>query len=531
MGQRADLENQVVQAIVYIQQGYSPEEAVNLAGISNENIIGALEVTEDGNIGVAEGVSFPDEVPPRQPTVTAIQEETYVSGGTSVQTTGATQVDNPKSLVLQAQADQLEKDRVALLSTKVAENKPNGLSTGAALRAASQDSEVKSLRADQKIAQSQADSAKTEVPGVTTFYNAAGDEITQEEYNTLKGVEQDLVGGADTVTDNNIIVGQNTTGVVSSDDPAVAALQDEAEFDAALEFEQAQLIEANRQAVQVEEDFKSFADSLVKASTEEADDWRVRLHLGKKANYLYKDSEQMQAGSILAPLVATDGIIFPYTPQISVQYNADYSNYDLVHSNYRGYFYKGSQVQNIILTATFTANDIPEANYLLASLHFLRSCTKMFYGQDVKRGMPPPIVFLTGLGEYQFNNHPCAITQVNYNMPNDVDYIACGQVKDAQGELVEPIAYPSVVPTSSASRLAGANLKAFASGDLTKNAGSNLNDRVDNNGPIIYEKATYVPTKIDINFTMIPIQTRHQVSKHFSLKDYAAGKLLKKGYW
>ncbi len=54
----------------------------------------------------------------------------------------------------------------------------------------------------------------------------------------------------------------------------------------------------------------------------------------------------------------------------------------------------------------------------------------------------------------------------------------------------------------------------------------------DNNGPIkIYEKATYVPTKISLNFAMIPIQTREQISKGFSLAEYASGKLLKKGYW
>jgi len=30
---------------------------------------------------------------------------------------------------------------------------------------------------------------------------------------------------------------------------------------------------------------------------------------------------------------------------------------------------------------------------------------------------------------------------------------------------------------------------------------------------------------------LLPIQTRNQISNEYSLKDYASGKLLKRGYW
>ena len=251
-------------------------------------------------------------------------------------------------------------------------------------------------------------------------------------------------------------------------------------------------------------------------------DWRVRLHLGPEADYLYRDIEQMRMGSILAPLVETDGIIFPYTPQIAIQYSANYQNYDLTHSNYRGYFYTGSQVQNVLITATFTANDVREADYLLASLHFLRSCTKMFYGNDKQNGMPPPVVFLTGLGEYHFNNHPCAITMLTYNLPNDVDYIPCGKVNGVRDRN-----YSYETSSSPNARLLGIG-KAPGGKTIKKSTQSES----DNNGPVkIYNKATYVPTKIDLNFTMIPIQTREQISQKFSLAEYASGKLLKKGNW
>ena len=144
-------------------------------------------------------------------------------------------------------------------------------------------------------------------------------------------------------------------------------------------------------------------------------DWRVRLQLAPNADYLYKDRT---GSTILAPLYDTDGVIFPYTPQIETSYNANYEMYDLTHSNFRGYFYKNSRVNDISIRATFTAQDTQEANYLLAVIHFFRSVTKMFYGaKDKLRGAPPPLTYLSGLGQYQFNQHPCVVSQFNYSLP------------------------------------------------------------------------------------------------------------------
>jgi hypothetical protein len=266
----------------------------------------------------------------------------------------------------------------------------------------------------------------------------------------------------------------------------------------------------------------------LKSVRKDDSDWRVRLHLPEGSPHLYNDLESLNSGSILYPLYNTKGIIFPYTPTIAIQYNAQYENYDLVHSNYRGYFYKGSQVQNIVIQATFTAQDTKEANYMLAAMHFLRSCTKMFYGQDKERGMPPPVVMLTGLGEYHFNNHPCAITMVNYNLPNDVDYIAAGSPEGQQrAEKINAVNWNAKLGRlkSDSNLCSGAEPKAapFRSTNQNQN---------DNNDPTkVHNGKTYVPTKLDINFTMIPIQTRDQVSNEFSLKEYASGKLLNKGFW
>jgi hypothetical protein len=249
-------------------------------------------------------------------------------------------------------------------------------------------------------------------------------------------------------------------------------------------------------------------------------DWRVRLRLAGNSNYLYNAPNP----GILQPLEVTDGVIFPYTPQITTAYQAKYNAYELTHSNYKGYFYQGSSVGDISINATFTAQDTDEANYLLAVIHFFRSVTKMFYGQDdsALRGAPPPLVFLQGLGEYQFNLHPCVVSNFNYTLPADVDYIRALSPNNSGTNLIDRRSLQSgVTPfvNPSVSRLRNAGLP--QGGISTPPAPPTLGT----NSP------TYVPTKMDIQLTLLAIQTRSQVSKQFSLKGFANGDLIKGGFW
>ena len=60
-------------------------------------------------------------------------------------------------------------------------------------------------------------------------------------------------------------------------------------------------------------------------------DWRVRLSLAPSADYLYK----APSPGILAPLAATDGVVFPYTPGINISYAAAYDGVTPTHTNYK----------------------------------------------------------------------------------------------------------------------------------------------------------------------------------------------------
>jgi len=244
-------------------------------------------------------------------------------------------------------------------------------------------------------------------------------------------------------------------------------------------------------------------------------DWRVRLSLAPSAGYLYK----AQNPGILAPLQKTDGVIFPYVPQIQVTYAAHYDPAELIHSNYKIFQYKNSSVDQVTINCDFTAQDTEEANYMLAVIHFFRSVTKMFYGQDEipKLGTPPPLCYLSGLGGFQFDRHPLVISSFNYNLPNDVDYIRAGSPTLLSG--VNSTAFND--NRNSDSTPTQIRLQ---SGNTPLNTGATQS--APNFSKATNTQPTYVPTKIQIALVAYPIVTRNDISNTFSLKDYATGKLL-----
>lgn len=256
-------------------------------------------------------------------------------------------------------------------------------------------------------------------------------------------------------------------------------------------------------------------------------DWRVRLRLAPRSNYLYNDPS-IDDSAILFPLKVTDGVIFPYTPSIQTSYNANYSQYDLTHSNYKGYFYQNSSVAPIQISGTFTAQSTDEADYLLAVIHFFRSASKMFYGQDADAGAPPPLMFLSGFGNYQFNEHPVLLQTFTYNLPNNVDYIRCNSFNQVNLNLLQRRNKQSLPSNPFSSALARLQT-IIGKPPIGANPGQASQQRI--TGELGGSKPTYVPTSMEISITLLPTQTRQQVSKEFSVKGFANGDLLQGGFW
>lgn len=270
------------------------------------------------------------------------------------------------------------------------------------------------------------------------------------------------------------------------------------------------LSESNARALSAaKEALRGQKTSQDQANTAALGDWRVKLSLAPNAEYLYAGPNP----GILLPLKQTGGVIFPYTPSISVNYAANYAASDPVHSNYKIYQYTSSSVDNIQISCVFTAQDTADANYLLAVIHFFRSVTKMFYGQDQNpiNGTPPPLCYLTGMGSFQFDRHPLAITSFNYSLPTDVDYIQTGN----------------------AASLAGVNRQQTGNDAVTRynqsliDVGGNPPPPAWRNTPTGAVEPTYVPTKISLSISAVPVVSRNDISNRFSLNEYGAGNLLR----
>jgi hypothetical protein len=268
-------------------------------------------------------------------------------------------------------------------------------------------------------------------------------------------------------------------------------------------------------------------------------DWRVRLSLSPGAFYLYKDPDNY----LLSPLDKTDGIVFPYLPTVNVTYGANYQSVAPVHSNYKIFQYENSFVDSISITGDFTAQDTSEARYVLAVIHFLKSVTKMFYGQDFnpKPGTPPPLCYLSGLGEFQYNAHPLAITNFTYNLPNDVDYIRAGELTlpagvsraEVSNESKPNNASPgSIIQNAIQSRL-NQGIAAVGNalglklqpGGVSQGYQFGQSNRFNSPVPPGTIEPTYVPTKIQISISAIPIVSRYDISSRFSVADYEKGLL------
>jgi len=253
------------------------------------------------------------------------------------------------------------------------------------------------------------------------------------------------------------------------------------------------------------------------AATSSSNDWRVRVSLADGAQIFYKDPTG--SNSLMAPLIQTNGVIFPYTPSISIQHAAHYSPITPTHSNYPIPFYQNSEVSDISISGDFTVQSIDEGQYLMAVIYFFRSATKMFFGQGTNVGNPPPMVFLDGYGDHYFPHVPCVITAFQHTLADDVDYIE--------------------VPISSTT---------------LQNVNVNYNDLNINNSlttpnaqqfgpqpqfpgsPTQFQTiatTTRLPTKSQISITLKPVYSRLGLHERFDLNQFAAGALLQdrnKGY-
>ena len=232
---------------------------------------------------------------------------------------------------------------------------------------------------------------------------------------------------------------------------------------------------------------------FVKVSGTEATDWRVKI----STNFEALAGDIDLSGHPFEKLQQTNGMVFPFTPSITMTHKANYTVTDPTHNNFSYQGYKNSSVEDITITCDFPVNTYSEGQYWIAATTFLKAATKMFYGQSTPQGNPPIVCYLSGYGPYIFNGIPVVIKSYQVELKDNVSY---KRISSASGNAPEADSTPMITGKVSTQSQPLANK---VDGADTANQ-------------------TWVPMMSTITVIVSPIYNRERI-RQFSMKDYTRG--------
>ena len=224
-------------------------------------------------------------------------------------------------------------------------------------------------------------------------------------------------------------------------------------------------------------------------SRDSATDWRVKLTLpsdnkGSELRSLFFSND------LMAPLADIGGIVFPLTPSIILQHQASYNPLAVTHSNYPFYAYQNSESSSFTVIGDFPVQNFQDARHWVATLHFLRSVTKMFFGSGANQGNPPPVLKFNAYGDNVFKNVPVVATNFTVELTSGVDYIS---TKEEQ----------------------------FNSQGIDRGFGDGIDDPdID----VLAKNTSWAPTMSIFTIQLQPVYSRNTI-KNFNMKDFVSGNL------
>ena len=183
-------------------------------------------------------------------------------------------------------------------------------------------------------------------------------------------------------------------------------------------------------------------------------DWRVRINCDWK----------IFNSQLFKVLESTGGVVWPYTPSVTVSTKANYTQVDATHSNYSFQAYKNSVVDDIQISGEFSCETEKDAAYWIAATVFFKTATKMFFGQGDNVGNPPIICNLTGYGSSVFEKVPVVIKSFSVDLSPDVNYIQCNSFGTNTWVPVMSTITVTVSPIYNRRNLRKFNLTDFANG-------------------------------------------------------------------
>lgn len=263
-------------------------------------------------------------------------------------------------------------------------------------------------------------------------------------------------------------------------------------------------------------------------------DWRVRLSFPSSV-------APFQSSPIFKPLRDAGGLIFPYTPTISISSSANYTETPITHHNFQFVSFASSRVNEISVNADFYVEDAVQGQYWLSVVHFLRSVTKMFTGGQGLSGNPPVILYFNAYGDYVFKDIPVVVRNFSMTLPKEVDYIttnmtnpktgSAGGFADATSSLADTASQIAGVASAFGATKAANALRTVSNVSNLLGGLSSLTNKT--LGPSNDGKAgaddSHVPTQSSLSISLIPIYSRNRIRK-FSLEDFVAGNYVKDGF-
>jgi len=213
---------------------------------------------------------------------------------------------------------------------------------------------------------------------------------------------------------------------------------------------------------------------------------------------------------LLQPLRESNGMVWPYQPNITWAQGINYSSQEMMHTIQEFKTYTRSSAATFGVDGMFTVQNQTDGLYSLACIHFLRTVSKMAFGASQNPGTPPPVLEFSAYGTMMFNQLPVILERFSVSLPNDVDYV--------------PIDLANVSfdnnNSSTTSRTPSLNQDLSGIQSLLR-GGTNLTS-----------SAGYVwlPSVFNISVDLTVQNTPNRL-RQFDLDQFRTGSLLKKGRW
>jgi hypothetical protein len=165
----------------------------------------------------------------------------------------------------------------------------------------------------------------------------------------------------------------------------------------------------------------------------------------------------------MRPLAATNGVLFPYRPSLTIGTRNYWGTTDPKQSLYGFPVPDKHEIAVTITDAQMSAQSVEEADYIYASIQFFRSAMKPAFGSEtsVPRGTPAPTIEMSAIGPQMIQNVGIVLKDFDLQLMNDVDYVPTSSGATVPSIVVFTL---SGMISMSASKMRSFNLDEFVAG-------------------------------------------------------------------